>query len=188
MLTRIGVAMCALLLAGFLVGGLPAADEVKSGPQVGEKLPGAFHPLNINGTGANKKHCLYCEHGPAPVVMVFAREMSEPLANLIKKMDAASEKNKADSLGTFVVFCNDDQQLPKKLKDLVESAKLKHTVLAIDAPVGPEDYKVAKQADVTVVFYVEATVKANHSFKKGELKDSEIDKVLGDVTKILPKK
>ncbi|MBL8799396.1 MAG: hypothetical protein JNM56_36270 [Planctomycetia bacterium] len=188
MLTRLGAAACALVLASFLVGGLPAADEIKSGPQVGERLPGPFHPLNFNGTGAGKKHCLYCEHGPNPVIMVLARDVSEPLTNLIKKLDAASEKNKADSLGTFVVFCNDDQKLPGKLKDLVESAKLKHTVLAVDAPVGPEDYKFVKQADVTVVLYVEATVKANHTFKKGEFKDSDIDKVLGDVTKILPKK
>lgn len=188
MLMRCGMLACALTATALLAGVLSAADEVKSGPQVGEKLAGPFHPLNINGTGANKKHCLYCEHGPNPVVMIFARDLSEPLTNFIKKLDAASEKNKADSLGSFVVFCNDDEKLPKKLKDVVESAKLKHTVLAVDAAAGPEDYKVARQADVTVVLYVEATVKANHSFKKGEFKDSDIDKVLGELTKILPKK
>src|SRR5437588_12445482 len=34
------------------------ADEknaIKSGPQVGQKVPGPFHPLNVNGEGAGKE-------------------------------------------------------------------------------------------------------------------------------------
>ena len=40
-----------LLLAAMIavVGGLAVAAELKSGPQTGEKLPGPFHPLNVNG-------------------------------------------------------------------------------------------------------------------------------------------
>ena len=35
-----------------LVAGLAAASEIKSGPQPGEKIPGPFTPLNINGDDA----------------------------------------------------------------------------------------------------------------------------------------
>lgn len=36
-----------------------AADEaLKSGPEVGKNIPGAFHPLNLTGASAGKKNCL----------------------------------------------------------------------------------------------------------------------------------
>lgn len=41
-----------------LVGGAIAADDLKSGPQVGENIPGAFNPLNCNGSDAGQKRCL----------------------------------------------------------------------------------------------------------------------------------
>ena len=59
-------------------------------------------------------------------------------------------------------------------------------VLALDTPAGPSKYKFAKDADVTVVFYTERTVKANHTFKAGELTAEKIDEVLKDVSKITP--
>jgi hypothetical protein len=34
------------------------AADLESGPQTGKKLPGPFHPLNVNGAMAGKKHCL----------------------------------------------------------------------------------------------------------------------------------
>ena len=59
------------------------------------------------------------------------------------------------------------------------------TVLAIDNTGGPKSYKVAKDADVTVVLYTDHTVKANYAFKKGDLNDKAIDKILADIPKIL---
>src|SRR5262245_12556772 len=81
--------VCALVVAG--AHAEPAA-AVKSGPQAGEELAGPFHPLNINGKQAGKKHCLYCENGNAPVAMIFAREPSANLTALLKKIDAACLK------------------------------------------------------------------------------------------------
>ena len=62
-----------------------------------------------------------------------------------------------------------------------------HSILTIDNPAGPSSYHIAKDAAVTVVLYVNKTVKANHTFKKGELNDKSIDSVLGDLPKILKK-
>jgi hypothetical protein len=120
--------------------------------------------------------------------MIFAREVSDPLTSLVKKIDAATAKNSDCSMGSFVVFLSDDEGLEKKLKDLAKKDKIEHTVLAIDNPAGPRGYGVAKDADVTVVLYTNRTVKANYAFKKGELKDADIDKIVGDVSKILPEK
>jgi len=120
--------------------------------------------------------------------MIFAREISDPLTSLVKKIDAATAKNSSCRMGSFVVFCNDDESLEKKLKALAEKSKLKQTVLTLDNPSGPSGYNVAKDADVTVVLYVEKTVKANYAFKKGEFKAKDVDKIMADLSKILPDK
>jgi len=63
--------------------------------------------------------------------------------------------------------------------------KLTKLILSIDNPAGPKAYNVDKDADVTVVLYVDRKVKANFAFKKGELKDGDIEKIMKDVPKIL---
>jgi hypothetical protein len=124
--------------------------------------------------------------------MIFAREVSDSLTSLAKKIDAATAKNSDCKMGSFVVFCSDDEALEKKLKNLAEKEKLEKIALAIDNPAGPEKYNIAKDADITVVLYVGAynkgSVKANYTFKKGEMKDKDIDKIVEDLAKILPEK
>jgi hypothetical protein len=120
--------------------------------------------------------------------MVFAREVSDPLTSLVKKIDEATETNKSCKMGSFVVFLNDDESLKKKLKEVADKEKIKNCVLTIDNPAGPSGYDIPKDADVTVVLYVKKNVKSNFAFKKGELKDSDIDKIVGDIKKILPEK
>lgn len=48
-------AFAALVLA---TAGVLASDGLESGPQVGKRIPGPFHPTNITGAMAGKKHCL----------------------------------------------------------------------------------------------------------------------------------
>lgn len=118
--------------------------------------------------------------------MIFAREVSAPLTSLVKKLDEATVKNASSKMGSFVVFCSDEEGLDKKLKDLAKEAGLKKLVLSIDNPAGPKGYEVAKDADVTVVLYNKRNVKANYVFKKGNLKDADIEKIVADVSKIVP--
>jgi hypothetical protein len=118
--------------------------------------------------------------------MIFAREISDNLTSLVKKIDAATVKNSGNRMGSFVVFCTDEEGLEKKLKALAEKEKLKDIVLTIDNPSGPSGYQVAKDADITVVLYTNRTVKANYAFKKGELKPKDIEAIVKDVSKILP--
>jgi hypothetical protein len=165
-----------------------SAGELKSGPQTGEKVPGPFHPVNVTGAHKGEKFCLFCVNGENPVAMVFAREHSPELGKLVKKIDEATGKNKEASMGSFVVFLSDKEGLDKELAAAAEKHEIKNTVLSIDNPAGPSKYNVAKDADITVVLYVDRTVKANHSFKKGEMKDADIDTIVKDIPKILPTK
>jgi hypothetical protein len=183
--TRI-IAAATLTLALAVGSGLAGAGAVKSGPQVGKRIPGPFHPLNVTGKFANEKHCLVCEHGTSPVAMVFARGVSPGLTRLIKQLDAATAKNSDKNMGSFVVFLSDKEDLANQLKKVARDANVKHTVLAIDNPAGPEKYDVSRDADVTVVLYSRHNVIANHSFRKGELNDTAIGKIMANVPKILP--
>ncbi len=110
------------------------------------------------------------------------------MTSLVKKLDEATDKHSDCRMGSFVVFCSDDEGLKKNLEALAKKQKLEHIVLSIDNPAGPEDYKIAKDADVTVVLYVKQKVKANYAFKKGELKEKDVEKIVSEVSKILPDK
>jgi hypothetical protein len=169
-----------------LVGAVAAAENVKSGPQVGKPVPGPFEPFNVTGPNAGEKFCLFCCNGNNPVVMIFAREPNETVAKLIKRVDEATAKHKDHQMGSFVVFLNEAPALKEKLKEVATKQGLKHCVLSIDDASGPKGYSVDKDADVTVVLYAKRTVKANHAFRKGELKDRDIDLIVADVAKILP--
>jgi hypothetical protein len=173
-----------LTCAGFAVS---AADPVKSGPQPGEKVPGQFKPLNATGPDAGKEECLYCKNGAKPVVMVFAREFTPAVASLVKKLDAATAANSEAGLGSCVIVLSDAKDLPQSLARWAQGEKVTSTVLASYAPAGPEKYAIAPDAVVTVLLYTKYTVKANHSFRAGELTDIGVDAVLADLSKILPR-
>ncbi len=119
--------------------------------------------------------------------MIFAREVSDSLTSLVKKIDAATVKNSGIKMGSFVVFCNDDEDLKEKLAKLAEKEALKKCILTIDKPDGPPDYEVAKDADVTVIYYNEREVVVNRAFKKGELDDKAVNAVVAEIVKKLPK-
>lgn len=168
-----------------LFAGAQQSGPVVSGPKAGQDVPGAFHPLNVTGENAGKKACLYCSNGGNPVAVVFAREATPEVAKLIKQLDAATIKNAGKSMGSYAVFCSDKDGLDKSLTKMAADQKIEKLILSIDNPTGPKEYKIAKDADVTVLLYVDFTVQANHAFRKGELNDGAITKVVADVAKIV---
>jgi hypothetical protein len=179
-------ALAVALVAVALAAAEGKSGKLVSGPQVDQKVPGPFEPLNVTGDKAGEKFCLYCCNGENPVAMIFAREPSPAVATLIKKIDAVTQKNKEHEMGSFVVFLSDKEGLDKELQHMARDTGLKKIVLAIDNPAGPQKYKVARDADVTVVLYKERVVKANYAFKKGQLREKDIDQIVSDVSKIVP--
>ncbi len=118
--------------------------------------------------------------------MIFAREVSDPLTSLVKKIDEATAKNSSARMGSFVVFLNDDESLEEKLKSIAKDNNLTKCVLTIDNPAGPNGFDIAKEADVTVLLYRKHTVAANHAFRSGELNNDAIESIVSDLKKILP--
>jgi hypothetical protein len=121
------------------------------------------------------------------VVNVFAREITDDLAGLVKKIDEVVGKNQDKRMAGFVVLLTDDpDQAEKDLVSLAERHGIKNVPLTVfDGSAGPPNYKIAKDADVTVMMWVNQTVKVNHAFAKGELNSESIDKILADSAKIL---
>ena len=181
---KLAIVAVLLLLSSLLAAGEP----LKSSLQPGERLSALFEPLNVTGPYAGEPHCLVCENGPSPVAMVFARGVSEPLVHLLAGLDAASEQHKKQELGTFVVFLSDREGLEQELKQVAAKQGLKHTILSIDKPEGPEGFAVAKEAELTVVLYTNYVVKANHAFRKEDVTTKGIDQALADLPKIVPQK
>lgn len=120
--------------------------------------------------------------------MIFAREINDSLTSLVKKIDEATAKNADCSMGSFVVFLNDEEGFDKKLKELAKKEGIKETVLTTDSPAGPKGYNIAKDADVTVILYNKRNVKTNLAFKKGELKSGDVEKIVAELKAILPAK
>jgi hypothetical protein len=179
--TLLGVFAAALVATGALAG-----DTLKSGPQVGHTIPGPFHPLNVTGSEAGKRADLVELNGANPVALIFAREVTAPLTRLVKKIDAATINNKPRRMGSFVVFLSDDERLDDRLKALARTEGIKKCVLSIDNPAGPRPYRIAKDAEVTVILYTRRNVKGNFAFKKGELNEQGIERVLAAVSRIIP--
>lgn len=52
------MALGAFAVTVLAMSSVVAGEALKSGPQVGKNIPGAFHPTNVTGSQAGKKHCL----------------------------------------------------------------------------------------------------------------------------------
>jgi hypothetical protein len=177
---------CLLALALLGLAGFASAEPLKSGPQPGDDVL-SFEPYNVTGPFTGSERCLVCHFRDDPVVMVFAREPTDAVKKLVTAVDA--EVGKVKELGSFVVFLRkQDDSFDLELKLWARREKVKHVLFATTETPGSKGYGLHKDADVTVVLYVNRTVVANHAFRPGELKDAEIARVLKDVPKLLPQK
>src|SRR5260370_168693 len=163
---------------------LTAADPCKSGPQPNQR-PGPYSALVCVGKERGTQHCYICESADRPVVIVFARTLSDPLGKFVKQLDNAVKENKTAELRSWITFLADDQT--KMDPNVVQWAQ-KHAIRGVrcavfEDRVGPPAYLLAKEADVTVLLSVKQKVVANFAFRAGELND----KGVGDIVKALPK-
>jgi hypothetical protein len=166
------------------------SGDVKSGPQAGENLPGPFNALVVYSKVpglVGKRTDFFEMYGPNPVVLVFARELAKPLTRLVNELDAAAARHKSAKLRIAVILLSDDDALENTLKAYANNQELRHVSLAITEPERLKNYKLAKDADVTVLLYTRRQVQANHTFKQGEPNEKGRESVLADLPKITRK-
>lgn len=162
-----------------------ATAELTSGPQPGDSV-GAFTVTKVTGNADDgvadgKSLCYRCKMGARPVVMVFARSADEKLAKLLKKLEGELEEHADEKLTGFVnMIGTDADSLKKSAADFVAKHGIKRVAFVVpeDAANGPPEFKIAPDADVTVVCYKGGQVKANHAIAKGGLSDDKIGAIV----------
>ena len=119
------------------------------------------------------------------MVNVFAREVTDELASLVKQLDTVVANNKG--AGGFVVLLSQDPDADEaKLTALAKKQGLKNLPLTIyDGATGPPNYKISKDADVTVHAWVGTKVRANRAFAKGGLNKESIAATVKAIDKAL---
>ena len=171
---------------------LPAAradDPCVSGLEPG-KRPGPYTFVVSTGKERGQLTCFICETAEKPAVLIFARTPNQELGELVSSVDAMVSDPKNAPLRGWVTFLSSDQ--PKFDPIVVEWGK-KYAVKSMPLGVfedvdGPPSYRLAKDADVTVLLFVKQKVVANFALRAGELTTEAREKILKALPKILDKK
>jgi hypothetical protein len=168
--------------AGFVV-----AAEIQSGLEKGKGVP----PFNVKDvTGPNKdgdELCYRCRYGNQPVVSVFAKEMTEEVAQLSKELDNVVAKNRDQKMAGFVVLMT---ETPEKAAPALAAAAKKHKISQMPLTTyagakGPDGYKINAKADVTVMMWVDGKVKVSQGLNTSDLNKETIAKLVGETKNIL---
>jgi len=116
------------------------------------------------------------------------------LTGLVKKIDQRLEATHVNSPrppGVFVIVENEADGIDRYLRGMAGNDGLKRASLCIGAP--PEDYNLAREAEVTVVIYNvgrrgQQKVTANFALRKGELDEAKTEAIIKALSDVLPKK
>jgi hypothetical protein len=176
------------VLCVFVVNSL-ADDPCRSGLRPGQR-PGPYAFVLSTGPNRGKSHCYICETADRPAVAVFAHTLSAPLGRLARQLDRALPEHKKADLRAWITVLNDDQPgCDTKVVKWSDQHGLRHLPLGVfeDAG-GPPSYRLNRDADVTVLFFVKQKVVSNFAFRAGELTDDKVDEVLKALPQILEEK
>jgi hypothetical protein len=170
----------------FVIAGLAIAGEVKSGLDLGETTT-PFNVKDITGPNKGKSLCYRRQYGAKPVTCIFTREINDSVASLIQQIDTTVGANKDKNMKAFVVLLTNDADAgAKQLASLADTKGIKNTPLTVyDGSAGPEKYKIAKDAAITVLMWNKGHVAVNNAFTSAKLSDDEVKKVAGETSKIL---
>ena len=175
---------CSVLLAALTA--VTAQTPLRSGLRPGLR-PGPYSALVCTGPQRGQQHCFICETEDRPTVIVFARRLSDPVGKLAHRLDKALAAHRSADLRAWVTFLAEDHtgMDPK----VVAWAK-KHAVGTVPLGVfedvgGPPSYRLARDADVTVLLSVKQRVVANFAFRAGELTDARIAEVMKALPRIV---
>lgn len=162
------------------------ADPCKSG-LAPDQRPGPYSSLVCVGPQRGQQHCFICEAGDKPVVIVFARDLSDPLGKLGAKLETALRDHKEAELKAWLTFLADDQTKmdPKIVKWARQHAVNNVSCAVFEDTAGPPAYLLAKEADVTVLLAVKQKVVANFAFRAGELNEAKIGEIVQAVGKMV---
>lgn len=162
------------------------AAENADGLSVGSDPP-AFTVTDVTGPSAGDTLCYRCQFKDRPVVSIFTREVNEELATLVKEIDQVVGNKQAEKMAAFVVVLTDDPaSKTDQLKALASKHGIKNTPLTTyEDAMGPPSYKISKDADFTVMMWVDSELKVNETFQKGQLSKQKVTQMVQKTDGIL---
>ena len=165
---------------------LVVAAEIQSGLEKGKSVP-AFTVKDVTGPSKGDELCYRCRYGAQPVVSIFAKEMSDEVAQLSKELDNVIAKNRDQKMSGFIVLMSDT---PDKVASTLTAAAEKHKISQMPMTTfkgteGPDGYKINTKADVTVMMWVDGKVKVSQGLSKSDLNKEMIAKLVGETKSIL---
>ena len=155
----VAVAVAVFAVWGVSRGDNPTTDVTD--PKL-PNIPGPFHPYNITGASKGHYHSRISEYGLEPMVMIFTRQVdfSDPLKDLLRRIDAVADKNPGARLHTFVVVESDD--LPE-----VVGADDKSDDLRLDL-----DKRLTQESDALKLPHVDIDLAGKSDVEKFKLDDA----------------
>jgi hypothetical protein len=182
------------LLAVFILIGTAtlvsrAEDPCRSGLQPGQR-PGPYAFVLSTGLERGRSHCYVCETADRPAVAVFARQPSASLGKFAQELDKALAEHEKAELRSWITFLHEDQLNfdPKLVAWSQKLALRRLPVGTYEDTVGPPSYRLARDAEVTVILFVKQKVVANFAFRTGELNDDQVAKVVQALLEIVSAK
>jgi hypothetical protein len=119
--------------------------------------------------------------------VVFARTLESSLGKLCQQLDRAVVEHKNADLRAWVTFLNEDQlSFDPKVVEWSKKYALRNVPLGVFEDVGgPPSYRLARDAEVTVLVFVKQKVVANFAFRQGEPNDQHIAAIMKTLPKIV---
>jgi serine protease Do len=168
--------------------GTPVDPKAEAGFPLGYIAPAYApdRPITANGFGAEKAAL-----GPHPNVLIFARELSDPLADLVRRVDEVA-RDKTAHVDSFLVLLGEGKELDArardemegKLKGFVEKHKLQNTTVSAEPAARVESFRVSKLSDITLMISANGVARGWHTFKTADFKAETAERALADLRKI----
>jgi hypothetical protein len=163
-----------------------AADPCVSGVPVGRR-PGPYSFLVATGPQRGQQTCYICEQADKPTAVVFARTLTPALGKLLAKLDTAAVAHTDAGFKAWMTQLAGTADLDA-LATWGQRQGLKAVpVGAFEDADGPPAYKLAADADVTVLLFVGQKVTANFAFRPGELTEAKVAEVVKAVPELFKK-
>tara|TARA_Y100001960_G_scaffold49352_1_gene50030 strand:- start:371 stop:703 length:333 start_codon:yes stop_codon:yes gene_type:complete len=109
------------------------------------------------------------------------------LASLVKKVDNLVEGNSGSQLRAFLcLLAKDTVAAEATLKQFGKKHKIRNVPLTVyNGSAGPANYKIAKKASFTVLFWRGLEIRANYATDKEALSADDVHNITENVKSIL---
>ncbi|MFK8112449.1 MAG: hypothetical protein AB8B91_09610 [Rubripirellula sp.] len=160
-------------------------DGLKQGDSIGVFYVTKVAGADDDGVEPGEDLCYRCRYGSRPMVMVFARETGGKVNELLKAIDSAIIANEEEGLrGLLTLMGEDAAQLKEQAGEIAKEGVIKRVPLSVakDTQNGPINYKLSRDAPVTIVLAKDSQVVTTHTFKAGAI---DVGAVMKEVKEML---